>query len=152
MVTTKVRNLPDLLVCRWRTTYHWKTLDLQSRKSHNYGSPKLGVLRQNDIWVQALWSSIENIIRGKVVASSNSKPWWVLWVHVCPWLIRAPKCSNYALTNLFGLCKSVWIIDVLFTRPNPHPETLARPTTPEVLRGKECTPTPHPFIVITLNS
>ncbi len=33
------------------------------------------------------------------------------------------KCSNYALTNLlFGLCKFVWIIDPLFTRPNPHPK------------------------------
>jgi len=28
-----------------------------------------------------------------------------------PWFIRAPKCSNYALTNLlFGLCWYVWII------------------------------------------
>jgi len=32
------------------------------------------------------------------------------------------KCSNYALTNLlFGLCKSLWIIDSLVIRSSPHP-------------------------------
>jgi len=31
------------------------------------------------------------------------------------------KCSNYALTNLlFGLCKSMWIIDPIFLHLNPH--------------------------------
>jgi hypothetical protein len=40
------------------------------------------------------------------------------------------KCSNYALTNLlFGLCKFVWIIDSLVTRPHPHLGALARPST-----------------------
>ncbi len=38
----------------------------------------------------------------------KSGPWWVLWIYVCSWFIHAPKCSNYALTNLwFGLCKFV---------------------------------------------
>ncbi len=37
----------------------------------NCGSPNLGVLGQNDIWVQAPWPDIENTIRGKVVASAN---------------------------------------------------------------------------------
>jgi len=36
------------------------------------------------------------------------------------WLIRAPKCSYYALTNLlFGLCKSMWIIELLVNLSNP---------------------------------
>jgi len=48
-----------------------------------------------------------------VVASPKCGPWWVLWIRVCPWFICAPKCSNYALTNLlFGLCRSVWVIEV----------------------------------------
>jgi hypothetical protein len=48
---------------------------------------------------------------------------WVLWVRVCLWLIRAPKCSNYALTNLlFGLCRHVWVIKLLVNLPNPIPE------------------------------
>jgi hypothetical protein len=57
--------------------------------------------------------------KGKVVASPKSGLWWVLWVHVCPWLVHAPKCSNYTPTNLFGLCKSVWVIEVLVNLPSP---------------------------------
>jgi hypothetical protein len=34
--------------------------------------------------VRTSWLSIENIIRGKVVASPKSGPWWVLWVRVLP--------------------------------------------------------------------
>jgi hypothetical protein len=41
------------------------------------------------------------------------------------------KCSNYALTNLlFGLCRSIWIIDPLIIRSNPHFEALAHPFYP----------------------
>jgi hypothetical protein len=51
---------------------------------------------------------------GKVVASLKSKPWWVLWIWVCPWLILAPKVFKFALTNLlFGLCRSMWVIEHL---------------------------------------
>ncbi len=60
------------------------------------------------------------------------------------------KCSNYALTNLlFGLCKSVKVIDLLVTLPSPYPRALTRPSTPEVLRTKECAPTPYPSVVFT---
>jgi hypothetical protein len=62
------------------------------------------------------------------------------------------KCSNYALINLlFGLCKSVWIIDPLVTGPSPHPRALTRPFTFEVLRAKEFTPIPYPFDVFILD-
>jgi hypothetical protein len=30
-------------------------------------------------------------IWGKVVASPESEPWWVMWVQGCPWLVLAPK-------------------------------------------------------------
>ncbi len=51
------------------------------------------------------------------------RPWWVLWVCVCPWFIRAPKCYNYTLTNLlFGLCKFMWVSEVLANLPGPIPE------------------------------
>jgi hypothetical protein len=73
----------------------------------------LGVLGQKAIWVLVLWPATKYIIRGKVVASFKFGPWWVLWVRSCPWFIRAPKCSNYALTNLlFGFVQvrvSKWI-------------------------------------------
>jgi len=48
--------------------------------------------------------------------------WWVLWVHICLWLVRAPKCSNYALTNLFGLCRYVRVIKLLINLPSPIPK------------------------------
>jgi hypothetical protein len=65
-------------------------------------------------------------------------------VSLCVFVIRPvhQKCSNYASTNLlFGLCRFVWIIDSLVTRPSPHFRALACPPTPEVLRTRECIPT-----------
>jgi len=60
------------------------------------------------------------------------------------------KCSNYELINLlFDLCRSVRIIDLLFTRSNPHLGPLARLSTPEVLQNRECTLIPYPFVVST---
>ncbi len=60
------------------------------------------------------------------------------------------KCSNYALTNLlFGLCRSMWIIDLLVTRPNPHPRTLAHLFYPQMLRAREHTSTLYFFVVFT---
>ncbi len=118
----KVRNHPDLVAYRWHVTYQWKALnegynfsfDLSlikglkkkvigfqicgSSNLGNFGTPNLGVLGWNDIWMLAPWPSIKNAIRGKVVASLKFEPWWILWVCVCSWFVRAPKCSNYALT------------------------------------------------------
>jgi hypothetical protein len=71
-----------------------KIMGLQSCRSpnfENFGTPNLGILGQNDIWVQVPWSSIKNTIRGKVTVSPKSRTWWVLWVRVCMWFIHAPK-------------------------------------------------------------
>jgi hypothetical protein len=100
--------------------------------TQSYGTPKswesqlwefwdshLGVPGQNDIWVLVPWPGTKYTIRGKVVASPKFGSWWVLWIYVCPWFVRALKCSNYALTNLrFGLCRSVWIIELLVILPS----------------------------------
>jgi hypothetical protein len=60
------------------------------------------------------------------------------------------KCSNYTLTNLlFGLCRSVWIIDLLVIHPCPHRRAPTRPSTSEVLQARECAPTPYPSIIFT---
>ncbi len=94
----------------------------KSRKSQfrAFRDSHLGVPGQNDIWVLAPWPGTNNTIRGKVVASPKSKPWWVLWVHVCCGSSVHQKCSNYALTNLlFGLCRSVWVIEPLVARLSP---------------------------------
>jgi hypothetical protein len=42
----------------------------------------LGVSRQNVIWMWASWRGVEYTIRKKVLASSKSELWWVLWVRV----------------------------------------------------------------------
>ncbi len=52
------------------------------------------------------------------------------FVYVCDSFMHQ-KCSNYALTNLlFGLCKFVWIVDLLVSFPNPHPRIQARISYP----------------------
>jgi hypothetical protein len=49
------------------------------------------------------------------------------------------KCSNYVLINLlFGLCKSVWVIDLLVNLPSPHCGTPTCPFTLEMLWAEEC--------------
>jgi hypothetical protein len=138
----KVRNRLDFLACRWHATYHWNILNEGYNFPLNLISieglhtklwapkfvkiPTLGILGlegQNDIRVLVPWPSTKYTIREKVVASFKSGPWWVLWIHVCSWLVHAPKCSNYALTNLlFGLYKPVWVIELLINLPNPIPE------------------------------
>ncbi len=126
----------------WRFAH--KVMGPQSHRSPNFGNFKtpnwesldshLGILRQNDIWVLVLWPGTEYTIREKVVASPKFGPWWVLFVRVCPWLVCAPKCCNYALTNLlFSLCKSIWVIELLVNLFNPHLRAPAHLSTPEVL-------------------
>ncbi len=85
--------------------------------------------------------------KGEGDASPKFGPWWVLWVCVCPWFIFAPKCSNYALTNLlFGLCKSMWVIELLVNLPSPiHSSSM--PFTPEALWTREHAPTPSPSAI-----
>jgi hypothetical protein len=80
----------------------------------------LGIPGQNDIWVLVSWPGTKYTIRGKVVASPKSRSWWVLWICVYPWLVHAPKCCNYTLTNLlFDLCRSIWVIELLINLPSP---------------------------------
>jgi hypothetical protein len=58
------------------------------------------------------------------------------------------KCYNYGLTNLFGLCRFVWIIDSHVICPSPHHGALARPSTFEMLWTRECISTLS-FVVFT---
>jgi hypothetical protein len=158
----KVRNHPNSLACKWRVTYHWKALNnfynsvldftsIEGRHKKLWapkvagvptlgilGLPLLGVSRKNDIWVLVPWLGIEYIIRGKVMASPKFGSWWILWIRGCSWLVRAPKCSNYALTNSwFGLCRSVWVIELFVNLPSPYPGAPAHPFTPNVMWAKE---------------
>ncbi len=78
-------------------------MSFQSCKSPNFGNfrtPYLRVPGPNDIWLQAPWLGIENTIRGDVLVSLNYRPWWVLWVHVCLWFVRAPKVLQLCINQL----------------------------------------------------
>ncbi len=133
-----------------------KIMGLQSCKSFNFGNfrtPNLGVLGQDYIWVQALWPGTKNNIKGKVVASPSSGQGESYEFMFARGLSVHQKSSNYALTNLlFSLCRFMWIIDPLIIRLNPHLEAPARPSTPEMLRTREHTPTPYPYVFFTLDS
>jgi len=101
--TTFLETSPQLEVC----IQYYGPLKLQEAQFQEFRDSPLGVLGQNDIWVLAPWLGIENIVRGEVVASPKSKSWWVLWIHVRPLLIRAPKvqlCTNQLV---------VWFMQVL---------------------------------------
>ncbi len=128
-----------------------KVMSFQSRKSPNFGTPNLGVPRQNDICVQAPWLGTKNTIRER---------WWLLpspsHGESCESVFARDlsmhqRCSNHALTNfLFGLCKFMWIIDSLVTHHSPHPRASACSFTFKVLRARERTSTHYPFIVFHL--
>jgi len=85
-------------------------MGLHSCGSPNFGDfkiPNLWILGQNDIWVQALWPSTKNTIKGKVVASPKFGPWWVLWICVYSWLVYALKVFQLCTNQLI-----VWFVQV----------------------------------------
>jgi hypothetical protein len=91
-----------------------EVIGLQSHGSPNFkifGTPNLGVLGQNDIWVLASWLP---------PSSNRGESCESVFVHGSS---MHQKCSNYALTNLlFDLCRSMWIIDPLVTCPSLIPK------------------------------
>jgi hypothetical protein len=97
--------------CHYNQRSAHEVMGPQSHRNPNSGNFGTSIWGQNAIWMWPPWRDIENTIRGKVVASPKSRPWWVLWVWGCPWLVLAPKLlKNYALNNvLFGLCRSKWV-------------------------------------------
>jgi hypothetical protein len=52
----------------------------QESKLRQFWDSTLGVPGQRAIWVWAWCSNTKNTIWGKVVASPESRPWWVKWV------------------------------------------------------------------------
>jgi len=82
------------------------------------------------------------------VASLKFKPWWLFWVCVCARDSSVhQKCFNCALTNLlFGLCRSMWIIDPLVIHLSPHLRAPACLSTSEVLWATEHIPIPSSIV------
>jgi hypothetical protein len=95
----------------------------RSPNSENFGIPIWESQDKMTFGCWSRWLGTKYTIMKKVVASPKSWPWWVLWICVCSWLIRALKCSNYARTNLLlSWCRSIWIIELLFNLPSLIPK------------------------------
>jgi len=127
----KVGNRLDSGMCRWSAKHHWKAFE----ENYNFGldlilirvrgeklwAPKvprfklgqfrdstLGVLGKRVIWMQVRRRAAENTIWGKVVASLESKPWWIKWVQGSPWLVPTPKGCRMSSNQLVGW---IWMHD-----------------------------------------
>jgi hypothetical protein len=75
--------------------------------------------------------------KGKVVASPKFVSWWVLWVCVCPWLVRALKLLQLCINKLVvWFVQSMWGIELLVIFPNPHLGTPACPSTPKCYKPR----------------
>jgi hypothetical protein len=75
-----------------------------SPDSWNFGTPTWESWDKMAIWMWSPWSGAEYSIRGKVLASLKSRPWWVLCVRVARGSSQYQKCLNYALTTWCWFC------------------------------------------------
>jgi hypothetical protein len=74
-------------VCTWS----YASQSYESSNYGNFGTPIWKSWNKKAIRMWPMWRGAEYTIRGKVVASPKFRPWWVLWVQSCPWLVLAPK-------------------------------------------------------------
>jgi len=105
-LTIKVGNRFNLLVHRWHATYSWKAFDKGYNFSLNFTSiiglhkklwafqvtrvPILRILRISRLSTWELWDKLTfgcNLVLNHREyykrEATKSKPWWILWVHVC---------------------------------------------------------------------
>jgi hypothetical protein len=85
--TSLVYTLSRSEVC----TRSYSFAKLRDSQPWRFRDSHLGVPGQKVIWMPLSWSGVEYNIWGKVVASPESGPWWVLWVQSCPWFVLTPK-------------------------------------------------------------
>jgi hypothetical protein len=159
----KVRNRPNSIACKWRATCHWK--DLDERYNFNLYLILIGGLHKKlwtckvarvptlaisglslgspgtkTIQMPLLRGGAEYTIWGKVMASPESGPWWVLWVRGCSWVVLTPKVFQLVLANLLvGLVQvyvNEWNCLSLFLVPSRSSDTPFYLS--KVLRAREC--------------
>jgi hypothetical protein len=110
----KVKNCPDFLACRWFMTYCWKDLDkgykfvldlILIRGLHTklwvpkvIIVPTLGILGLPFESPRTKWhlgadpnAKHKIYYKGEGGGFPKFGPWWISWIHVCPWLFCAPK-------------------------------------------------------------
>ncbi len=133
----KVENCPNFLTCRWRVTYRWEALNEKYNFALNLisigglhtklwapkvaGIPIVGISKFPLGNPRTKWHlSAGPVAMHRVYYKGEGGGFpqvWAMVNFVSPCLLmnaHAPKCSNYALTNLlFGLCRSMWVIELL---------------------------------------
>jgi hypothetical protein len=113
---------------------------LQESNLSSFGTPLWESRDKKAIWMWALWRGVENTIWGKVVASPESGPWWVLWIQNRPWLVLAPKVLQHSTNQLCGWLDadlSEWVNCLsFFLVPSQSSSTPLYPF--KVLRAREC--------------
>ncbi len=119
----KVRNQPLHDVWWQCATWRWNALE----ESYNFGSNLVPIrTRGEKLWMPKIpgvqtrtisglhlgspgkkshlgvapRGAAKNTIRGKVVASPESGPWWVKWVQVSPWLVPTPSACRMTSNQL----------------------------------------------------
>jgi hypothetical protein len=101
--TTFIQTSPQSGVC----TQSYGPPKLEESQFWEFRDSHLRVPKQNDIWVLVPWPNTKYTIRGKVMVSPKFGLWWVLWVLVCSWLVRAPKVFQLHINQLV-----VWFVHV----------------------------------------
>jgi hypothetical protein len=81
-------------------TRNYGPAKLRESNLSSFGTPLWESRDKKAIWMWALWRGTENTIWGKVVASPESRLWWVLWVQSRPWLVLAPKVLQHNTNQL----------------------------------------------------
>ncbi len=133
----------QLKVC----TKSYGPFKLQKSQFQEFRDSQLGNCRTKWHLGASLWLIVENIIRGKPPSPGHGESCESMYVYNSS---IHQKCSNYTLTNLlFGLCKSVWIVDTFVIHSSPHPEAPTCPSysppPPKMLQVKK-----HPSILFSI--
>jgi hypothetical protein len=94
----------DLISWSKVCTRSYSPTKLQEFQPWRFWDSHLGVPGQKVIWMRAPRRGEKYTICEKVVASFESRPWWILWVWGRSWLILAPRvlqlCTNHLVLVL----------------------------------------------------
>jgi hypothetical protein len=139
---------------RWHATYHWKALDKGYNFASNHtsikglhtklwaskvaGDPIIGISGLPSASPGTKWHLGANPMAKHIVYYKGGR-WWLPpssnHVEFCESVfVRGSfmhqRCSNYTLSSLlFGLCRSMWVLDLLVNLLSPNLEALTRPFT-----------------------
>jgi len=106
----------------------------------------LGVPGQNDIWVLVLWPGAKYTIRGKIVAFPQVQAMVSLVSPCLPVVHPFTKMFQLRTNSLFGLCRSMWVTELLINLRSPILELQHAP-----LPSKCCKPRSAPqFLLLSL--